>query len=133
MWYHFKEDLSEMIGLHSVKALIESLFTQVEMIQRRKEQGLPEISGQNLHLSFTGNPGMGKRTVARIVAKKFNEIGITSSHYLVETNHKSFGKSALKIREMIERARGGVLLIDEAYRLTDHPLAKKPLIRLLRQ
>ncbi|TSB47563.1 AAA family ATPase [Alkalicoccobacillus porphyridii] len=117
-----KEELTNIIGLQSVKTLMENLFAQVAMNERRKELGLPEISGQSLHMSFTGNPGTGKTTIARIVAKRLNELGVIPSYNLVETDRSGLvagysGQTALKTKEVIESARGGVLFIDEAYSL----------------
>ncbi|WP_152656061.1 AAA family ATPase [Oceanobacillus sp. CFH 90083] len=117
-----QEQLHEIIGLQSVKDFMENLFAQVAMNERRKAMGLPENSGQSLHMSFIGNPGTGKTTIARIIAKRLYELGVIPADRLVETDRSDLvagyvGQTAMKTKEIIDKARGGVLFIDEAYSL----------------
>lgn len=119
--------LNNLVGLNTVKEEVKKLISVAKIRQLRKERGL-EITPQTLHMVFTGNPGTGKTTVARILAEVFKEIGLLSKGQLIETDRaniveKYVGHTAQKVKELVQAAKGGILFIDEAYSLSkeDNP------------
>lgn len=114
-------ELDDLIGLDKVKENVKSLINLVKVRKLRTENGLsvPPIS---LHMVFMGNPGTGKTTVARLIAQLYAAIGVLSKGQLVEVDRSGLvagfvGQTAIKTDEVIKKAIGGVLFIDEAYAL----------------
>jgi Holliday junction resolvasome RuvABC ATP-dependent DNA helicase subunit len=114
-------ELDTLVGLSSVKAEVRRLSSLLQVQALRAERGLPTIEISH-HLVFTGNPGTGKTTVARLLAQIYRSVGVVSTGQLVETDRSDLvagfvGQTAMKTSAVLESALGGMLLIDEAYAL----------------
>ena len=114
-------ELDELVGLANVKAEVRRLSSLLLVQQLRAERGLPVIETSH-HLVFTGNPGTGKTTVARLLSQIYHAVGVVSKGHLVETDRSQLvagfvGQTALKTQAALESSLGGTLLIDEAYAL----------------
>lgn len=117
-------DLNALIGLESVKKKVNDLiaYQKVQKIRRENNMYSPK---HTLHLAFMGNPGTGKTTVARIVGHIYKQLGLLSKGHFVEVSRTDLiagyqGQTALKVRQVIDKAKGGVLFIDEAYSITEN-------------
>jgi SpoVK/Ycf46/Vps4 family AAA+-type ATPase len=114
--------LNEMIGLQDIKNKIADYTSYLKFLQLRNEQGFEEGGKISLHTVFTGNPGTGKTTVAHMLGKIYKKMGLLSRGDVTEVGRaelvgKYIGQTAPKVKEMIDKARGGVMFIDEAYAL----------------
>ncbi len=115
------KQLNDLIGLDSVKEEVTDLINLLKIIEIREKNGLKAPSVTK-HFVFTGNPGTGKTTVARLLSQIYCSLGILSKGHLVEVDRSGLvaaymGQTAIKVKEVIDRAMGGVLFIDEAYSL----------------
>ncbi|MEO6125718.1 MAG: AAA family ATPase [Ilumatobacteraceae bacterium] len=114
-------DLDQLVGLHTVKDEIARMTSLLQIQALRKDRGLPTIETSH-HLIFTGNPGTGKTTVARLLSGIYRAVGVVSKGQLVETDRSNLvagfvGQTATKTMTVLESSLGGMLLIDEAYSL----------------
>lgn len=117
-------ELNQLVGLPKVKEEVRRLVIYQKIQAKRKESGL-KVPKRTLHMAFMGNPGTGKTTVARIVGRMYYQLGLLSKGHFTEVSRTDLiagyqGQTALKVKNVIEKAKGGVLFIDEAYSITEN-------------
>ncbi|OMP68780.1 stage V sporulation protein K [Domibacillus epiphyticus] len=116
-----EKEMEHLIGLADLKILVRELYAAAYINKKRMEAGI-ETKGQMLHMLFTGNPGTGKTTAARLIATMFKRLRILEKGHFIEAERADLvgeyiGHTAQKTRDLVKKAMGGVLFIDEAYSL----------------
>jgi SpoVK/Ycf46/Vps4 family AAA+-type ATPase len=118
------KELYDLVGLENVKKQVRNLIGFNKIQKMRVDRGLKK-SDKTLHMAFLGNPGTGKTSVARIIGKMYKSIGLLSKGHFIEASRTDLiaeyqGQTAIKVKRLVNRAKGGVLFIDEAYSITEN-------------
>lgn len=116
-----EDELGALVGMEEMKRMIKEIYAWIFVNKKREEMGL-KARKQALHMMFKGNPGTGKTTVARLIGKLFLKMNVLSKGHLIEAERADLvgeyiGHTAQKTRDLIKKAQGGILFIDEAYSL----------------
>lgn len=116
-----EEEMSTLVGMDEMKKMVKEIYAWIYINKKREEQGL-KVGKQALHMMFKGNPGTGKTTVARLLGKLFLQMNVLSKGHLIEAERADLvgeyiGHTAQKTRDLVKKAIGGILFIDEAYSL----------------
>ncbi|CRK80369.1 stage V sporulation protein K [Neobacillus massiliamazoniensis] len=116
-----EDELGALVGMEEMKRMIKEIYAWIYVNKKRDELGL-KARKQALHMMFKGNPGTGKTTVARLIGKLFLKMNVLTKGHLIEAERADLvgeyiGHTAQKTRDLIKRAHGGILFIDEAYSL----------------
>ncbi|MDZ5473385.1 stage V sporulation protein K [Bacillus sp. 31A1R] len=116
-----ENELGALVGMDEMKKMIKEIYAWIYVNKKREEAGL-KAGKQALHMMFKGNPGTGKTTVARLIGKLFQKMNVLSKGHLIEAERADLvgeyiGHTAQKTRDLIKKAIGGILFVDEAYSL----------------
>ncbi|MEH7250137.1 stage V sporulation protein K [Neobacillus niacini] len=116
-----EDELGTLVGMEEMKRMIKEIYAWIFVNKKREDMGL-KARKQALHMMFKGNPGTGKTTVARLIGKLFLKMNVLSKGHLIEAERADLvgeyiGHTAQKTRDLIKKAQGGILFIDEAYSL----------------
>ncbi|KGM46323.1 stage V sporulation protein K [Neobacillus niacini] len=116
-----EDELGALVGMEEMKRMIKEIYAWIFVNKKREELGL-KARKQALHMMFKGNPGTGKTTVARLIGKLFLKMNVLTKGHLIEAERADLvgeyiGHTAQKTRDLIKKAQGGILFIDEAYSL----------------
>lgn len=130
------EELNALTGLASVKEKVNHMIASVRVNKKMEEAGIAGQGYGTLHMVFKGNPGTGKTTVARLIGDIYRELGVLSSGQLIECDRSSLvagyaGQTALKVKEKVKEALGGILFIDEAYSLSTDSFGREAIDTLV--
>ncbi|WP_243291852.1 stage V sporulation protein K [Bacillus sp. FJAT-47783] len=116
-----EKEMSSLVGMEEMKKMIKEIYAWIYVNKKREEKGL-KAGKQALHMMFKGNPGTGKTTIARLIGKLFFQMNVLTKGHLIEAERADLvgeyiGHTAQKTRDLIKKALGGILFIDEAYSL----------------